>query len=437
MANVQSWALKNVSFARQTDLVTRNSDTGDFLRMVAEVGLPKRGRSKVDLDYAVGRAGTRKGPVVGPRQGSEFTLKFPICTFKDGYNAATEAPGANNVTPPCAVLLGNLLGSFFSNVSSDTGFLQGTGAWNEAYDDDAVVASSTTSLVKLDTGKGAGLVVGALLAIGVPSTHALRALGWISAISGDDATLLEAWSQAAVDGDSILPTATIALNSAQQVPMTMLIAGDETGFCDVAVGVVAKQLKLSGVVGEPLMAEITYGAFGDFFRDESAGGLGVPLDLWPTMSPMVGAYGGRMTVGGGEVAVQEFELTVTCELHTRRSLGALQGIAEVHTTNRKVEVAFSVARMSDETTVDGDDMYQQTYTSGGGIALTMSVGEQAGDGVALLLADLVVTDEPALKEIDGVVYNALKAEPSARLTDTPATFAKTVPRNTPMRMGWW
>lgn len=440
---VQKWSNKTVYIGRQPDLTTANTTRNDMIAVACEVSLPKRGLNKQDVDHATGQPGTGFSPVIGPRQGSEITLKMPVTVYKYGYNPATDVPGVGAVLPPAALLIGSLLGSRSDNVSSAADWKSGAGLWHVAYDDEAVAPTSTTSVVKLKTGKGASVKVGALLACLGPGTvgPAVTCAGFVKSVSGDNVTLLAPSAAAAAEDNAIGPSSTAALTSAEQVPLTIMIAGEEDSFCDVAIGCVAKSAKFAAQVGDPLMLEIVYAIKGDLQRNQSGGGVAVPNDGWPVMPPMIGAFGGRAVIDGSPVDVQEFEVAIECELHDHRSHGSLQGISAVTTVRRKVTAQLTVARLDDDMDdeLDVTDRYQLTPQFGTNNQPTMQfgVGGQAGQGFVLALPAQYVAEEPELKEIDGVIYYAIKTAPRSQLTDTPADFEPDEPRNTALRAAWY
>lgn len=440
---VQKWSNKTVYIGRQPDLTTANTTRNDMIAVACEVSLPKRGLNKQDVDHATGQPGTGFSPVIGPRQGSEITLKMPVTVYKYGYNPATDVPGVGAVLPPAALLIGSLLGSRSDNVSSAADWKSGAGLWHVAYDDEAVTPTSTTSVVKLKTGKGAAVKVGALLACLGPGTvgRAVTCAGFVKSVAGDNVTLLQPSAAAAAEDDSIGPSSTAALTSAEQIPLTIMITGEEDSFCDVAIGCVAKSAKFSAQVGDPLMLEIVYAIKGDLQRDQSGGGVAVPDDSWPVMPPMIGAFGGRATLAGAEFHLQEFELSIECELHDHRSLGALQGIAAVTTVRRKVTAQFTLARtdgdMDDETDVTDRYQLKPSFQGTNQSTSQISVGDFAGRGFCIAIPAQYVMEEPELKEIDGVIYYAMKTAPRSELTDTPATFEPDEPRNTALRCAWY
>lgn len=437
MGIAQSWSYKTFSFARQADLVTEAST--DFIRYACEVAIPKRGREVADLDYATGQWGSRRPVVVGARQGGEISIKAPLCGLRSGYNPATSAPGdANLTTPPIAILLANALGSRNASVSSAAGYSQGVGLYNEAYDGSAVVSSSTTSVVNLDTGLGAGILLQSLLAIGVPSTNALRQLGWVSEINTDAITLVEAWSQAASNGDNVLPSATACLNQNEQIPMTFIIRGAQASFVDVAVGCVAKSIKIMCEAGQVPMVEITYGVFGDMRRDSTGGAVQVPDDDWPVLRPVVGAFGGRLTVDGTVTCgVEKLTIDIALDVQPRLCHSALQGVSQVDTVSKSVTVSFSAPRDSADTVdADGNDPWQTALANASEFSIAAYVGEQAGNIWSCLIAPLTVSEEPQLEDVGGRVYVAVKTRPAAFAGLGDGTITGTAPQNSVLSMGW-
>lgn len=437
MGIAQSWAYKTFSFARQSDLVTEAST--DFIKYACEVAIPKRGREVADLDYATGQTGGKLPVVVGARQGGEISIKAPLCGLRTNYAPATDAPGdANLTTPPIAILLANALGSRNASVSSAANYSQGAGLYNEAYDDAAVVSSSTTSVVNLDTGLGAGILLQSLLAIGVPTTNLLRQLGWVGEINTDAVTLVEAWSQAASNGDNVLPSATACLNGNEQIPMTFVIRGAQASFVDVAVGCVAKSIKIMCEAGQVPMVEITYGVFGDMYRDSTGGAVEVPDDDWPVLRPVVGAFGGRLTVDGTVTCgIEKLTIDIALDVQPRLCHSALQGVSQVDTVSKSVTVSFSAPRDSADTIdANGNDPWQTILANASAFSLAAYVGTQAGNIWSFLMPSLSVQEEPQLEDVGGRVYIAVKCRPSSGAAIGDGTITGTAPQNSLLSMGW-
>lgn len=434
---IQSWAYKSLHFAKQSDLTTRNTTSAEFFAFACEVALPKRGREKVDVDYATGQVGARKGPAVGARQGGEISIKFPLTALIRDYDPTTDVPGDTGfTTPPCAVLIANALGS--KNPSASTGalFKRGAHLWSETYDAAAVVGGSTTSQVELDTGLGAGILAGSLLAIGVPTTHLLRQLGFVKTISTDSAILEEAWTGAASNGDSVLPSATFALNGNEQLPMTIEVRGRETSFVDVMVGCVCKSVKITAESGQVPMVEMTYGVYGDMFRASTGGGVQVPDDDYPTMRPLVGAFGGRATLAGAVKCLEKLTFDIALDVQPRLCHSATQGVTAVDTVARKLSVGLSIARDSADTLTGGNDPQQTLFVDGEGYSLAVYVGTAAGNIFALTCPFLVTVEEPALEDVGGRVYYSIKAEAAVKSDAGDGTINDTNPQNAVFAGGW-
>lgn len=437
MGIAQSWSYKTFSFARQADLTTEAST--NFIKYACEVAIPKRGREVVDLDYATGQFGSRGPVVVGARQGGEISIKAPLCGLRTGYDPATSAPGdANLTTPPIAILLANALGSRNGSVSSAANYSQGVGLYNEAYDAAAVVSSSTTTVVNLDSGLGAGILLQSLLAIGVPTTNALRQLGWVYSIATDAVTLAEAWTGAANNGDNVLPSATACLNANEQIPMTFVIRGAQASFVDVAVGCVAKSIKLTCEAGQVPMVEITYGVFGDMYRDSTGGAVEVPDDDWPVLRPVVGAFGGRATVNGTALCgLEKLMLDIALDVQPRLCHGALQGVSQVDTVSKQVTLSFSVPRDSTDTIEgDGNDQWQAALASAAAFPIAVYCGSQAGLIWSCYLPTMSIMEEPQLEDVGGRVYYAVKLRPAPMDQIGDGTINGTAPQNSVVSMGW-
>lgn len=432
----QSWAYKSVSFCYQSDLVTEGSS--EVTKFACEVAIPKRGRELQTVDYAVGQVGASKAPVPGVRQGSEFTIKGPLTMFKRDYDPTTDTPGdTNQTTSPIAVLLANALGSRNASIATAANLRNGVGLYNEAYDDAAVVSSSTTSVIKLDTGLGAGILPGSLIAIGVPTTNALRQLGWVASISTDDVNLAEAWTGAAVNADNVLPTATATLNGNQQIPLTFSIKGKEANFNDVGIGCVCKNIKLSFEAGMVPIAELTYGAYGDFYRKTTGGAVTVPDDDYDVLRPIAGAFGGRLTIDGSlACGIEKLAIEVAIDVQPRLCHSALQGVSQVDTVTRSVSVSFSAPRESTDTINNGNDPWQHRLDSSTSFGLFGYVGTQAGNIFSLALPSLLVDEEPQMEDVGGRVYIAVKAKPGVVSTVGNGTITDTAPQNTVFGMAW-
>ena len=432
----QSWAYKSVSFAYQSDLVTEGSS--DVVKFACEVAIPKRGRELQTLDYAVGQVGASKAPIPGVRQGSEFTIKAPLTMFKRDYDPAADAPGdGNQTTSPIAVLIANALGSRNASIASAADLRNGVGLYNETYDEAAVVASSTTSVIKLDTGLGAGILPGALIAIGIPTTNALRQLGWVASISTDDVNLAEAWSGAASNGDNLLPTATATLNGNEQVPLTFSMKGKEANFNDVGIGCVCKSIKLSFDAGMVPMVEMTYGAYGDFYRKSTGGAVTVPDDDYDVLRPVAGAFGGRLTIDGAvSCGIEKLSLEIAIDVQPRVCHSALQGVDAVNTVNRSLSVSFSAPRDSSDAINNGNDPWQHRLASGTSFSLFGYVGNFAGQIFSFATPSLQVEEEPQLEDIGGRVYVAVKAKPGVVSTVGNGTITDTAPQNTVFGASW-
>lgn len=437
MGIAQSWSYKTLSFAGQADLTTEAST--NFIKYACEVAIPKRGREVVDLDYATGQWGGKLAVVAGARQGGEISIKAPLCGLRTDYDPASKAPGdANLTTPPIAILLANALGSRNGSVSSAADYSQGVGLYNEAYDAAAVVSSSTTSVVNLDTGLGAGILLQSLLAIGVPTTNLLRQLGWVAEVNTDAVSLGEEWTGAASNGDNVLPSATACLNANEQIPMTFVIRGAQASFVDVAVGCVAKSIKLTCEAGQVPMVEITYGVFGDMYRDDTGGAVEVPDDDWPVLRPVVGAFGGRLTIDGTAMCgIEKLTVDIALDVQPRLCHNALQGVSQVDTVAKSVTVSFSAPRDSTDTIdAGGNDPWQTALANASAFSLAAYVGTQAGNIWSCVLPSLSVQEEPQLEDVGGRVYVGVKCRPSSGAQFGDGTITGTAPQNSMLSMGW-
>jgi hypothetical protein len=435
---IQSWVYKSLRFAKQSNLTTRNTTDAEFFAFACEVSLPKRGREKVDVDYATGQVGARKGPAVGAKQGGEISIKFPLTALKRKYDPASQAPGDTNfTTPPCAVLIANALGSRNPSATTAELFKRGANLWNETYDAAAVVSGSTTSQIELNTGLGAGILAGSLIATQDANTSALSQLGFVKSISTDSVVLEEAWKSAASNGDNVLPSATFALNGNEQLPLTIEVRGREASFVDVMVGAVCKSIKIMAESGQVPMVEMTYGVFGDMLRASTGGGVQIPDDDYQTMRPLVGAFGGRLTLGTDVGCAEKLSFDIALDVQPRLCHSATQGVTAVDTVSRTLSVAFSVARDSaDNIDPQGDDGLQATFADGGTFALRVYVGSTAGAIFALGCPSLLITEEPALEDIGGRVYYGIKATAAVKSDAGDGTINDASPQNAVFAGGW-
>lgn len=436
MAVVQSWKYVSLSFAGQTDLTTLSPTSADYTKFACEVAMPKPARVTQAIDYATGAPGTSLPPVTGARQGGELSIKFPLTKLRTGYDHTTQRPGgAGPITSPALVLLANALGSKNASVSSNAAnFKLGLGQWFETYDAGAVISGSDTETVKLDTGLGAGIVPGSLLAVGNGTD--LSQLGWVRNVSTDDVNLVEDWTGAAANGDAIWPSATCAMNGAEQIPLSFKVFGKEASFVDVAIGAVCKSIKISAKAGEVPIVEMTYGIFGDLYRASTGGGVNVPSNDWAVLPPLTGLSGARLTFDGSALCgAEDLEISIELDIQPRACHGSRQGVGAVDTVQRTAEVSLKLPRMSDDSiTTSGDGPYQNAFVGRDTHVMAIYVGDTPGSIFSLLFFCSIV-EEPTNEDVGGRFYHGLKLRSAPLTSMGNGTIAETAPQNSSLLLG--
>jgi hypothetical protein len=249
--------------------------------------------------------------------------------------------------------------------------------------------------------------------------------------------LAEAWSQAALSGDNILPSATATLNGNEQIPLTFFIKGRSASFNDVAIGAVCKSIKLTMEAGMVPMVEMTYSAYGDFYRKTTGGAVTLPDDDYKVLKPLAGAFGGRLTVDTAVTCgFEKLTLDIAIDVQPVKCFSGLQGVSAVNTVNRQLSVSFSVPRDSADTITDGNDPWQTRFANETYFTLLGYVGSAAGNIFAFAMATLLITEEPQMEDIGGRVYIAVKAKPGVVDFFGDGTSSDTAPQNSVLMLAW-
>lgn len=413
-----------IAAARQTDLVTENTTGASFTAFSAVVEIPDHTQAQEDFsDIAAGQFGTYAPPAPGSKHGGSLKISMPLECLKSGYNPAAENPGDSGVISPSAVLLATALGSGgASSVSSDAEFWRGFMLTRSSYIAADVQSGPDTTVIKV---LNAGVYTRGALGVWDASTVAAApTIGWIvNTDTGpipDQVTLFEAAGNAAALGDNNYGTGTAYLSSADPIPLTIHILGDNAAFKYAYIGCLASRVKLDMPAGKTPMVEIDF-VYTDRKRYGSGGGLSAP-SAFVRARPYLGRNGGRFTVDGAEkCGWGDFSVEVTWDMIPVECPGRPQGVTEVIRKLASVSVSATVPIDSGDTITSNLSPAELAYANGTTMTIAGYVGVAPGAIAAFLLPALAVAEPPQLADAGGLLAESLVLRPKTYTADAGST----------------
>lgn len=425
-----------VAFARQSDLVTENTSSGDFTTFYADFDPPSLEREVEDFAAAsVGQYGGSAAPIDG-RKKATFTMRFPYAVLPSTYDPTSETPGSTaGILPPEAVMLANALGSKGSSaVASAANFATGTHLYSRAYLATEIAGAGTTSTLQVTDAtqfaEGEFVVADSSVALANP------AYGWITDADAtptpDELTLLEAGPNAAVTNDNCYPVAVATLTGNERVPLTIQLLGGAAKLNYVMIGCIPTACTITSEAGKPPMVELTMIAFGGFRRDSSLGALSTGTQS-RYAEPLIGRFGGRLTFGGAVLCgVRNLSIALTWEPHEIMCYSAAEGVVSVVMPDPTSEITMQVPLSTDETITDSESDIEQLLSNQSSISLAVYSASAIGKVVAIVAPSLYLTAQPSLEDVDGVLYYGVAARLGAYSGDTGTT----APADTLLRAAW-
>jgi len=410
--------------ARQTDLTTENTVGASFTAFAAAVDVPDHAQEQEDCsDLAAGQFGAYEPPAPGSRSGGTISIRMPLEALKAGYDPTSEDPGSAGVISPAMVLLGNALGSAGSSaVSSDAEFWQGYVLARTGYHAGSVNATgSTTSSVKVDD--QSYYTAGALAIWGTTASEATPSVGWAKTLTNDTQDLVDTFEPMAVapaNADDAFGTATAYLSSAEPVPLTMHILGDNAAFKYAYIGCVANRVKLDGMSGKTPMIEIDY-TFTARKRYSTGGGLSAPANF-TRARPFLGRYGGRFLVDGtAACGWGDFSVEVNFDIIPVECPNKEEGYSEFVRRLASVNVAAQIPIDSSDTITDNNSPMETKYANGTTMSIGGYMGQTIGGIASFLLPSVSLAEAPQLVDINGILGESIVARPAAYSGDTGST----------------
>ena len=414
------WRLRDSSvlLATQDSDTAENKTDGDFVSIECEAEVQFETET-TELDLLTGQAGAAPEVVPGRRSGT-VTLRVPAQGFKEGYDPTTEDPGDAGVIPPWLALIGSAMGSNTSGIGGsgtayNTNFWSGDHLAISANYTSGDVSSATSTVVSVQGGNGSNYAPGDLLVAGTDPAELEPQVGYIKSISVDDLTLFEASRNTAAASDDTYGTATAYISNDEQVPLTMRWVGNASALCYRLVGMKFNSVSVSMNAAEVPVVEFS-GQFIDFIADNQDGGLDDPSNF-VRVAPLLGTRNGRATVAGTATdGLTDFSLSLTCELANTPSHNADQGVSEVTTVRRLVEMSVTIPHDTGDTIYDaggssansGAHEWQYRLEAQSGRSFGVYSG-LIGSVFAALIPSAKLTAVPGVTDSEGTLAYSLTA----------------------------
>ena len=387
------WRLRDSSvlLATQDSDTAENTTDSDFVSIECEAEVQFETET-TELDLLTGQAGAAPEVVPGRRSGT-VTIRVPAQGLKEGYDPTSEDPGDAGVIPPWLALIGSAMGS---NTSGD-------------------VASATAGAITVQPASGGNYAPGDLIVAGTDPAELAPQVGYIKSIAADVLTLFEDARNTAATNDDTYGTATAYISNDEQVPLTMRWVGNASTLCYRLVGMKFSSVSVSMNAAEVPIVEFS-GQFIDFIADNQDGGLDDPSNF-VRVAPLLGTRNGRATVAGTATdGLTDFSLSLTCELANTPSHNADQGVSEVTTVRRLVEMSVTIPHDTGDTIYDaggssansGAHEWQYRLEAQSGRSFGVYSG-LIGSVFAALIPSAKLTAVPGVTDSEGTLAYSLTA----------------------------
>jgi len=418
-----TWALRDVSigFALQSDLTT--TATTGFEYLPAEVAVPDLVRDAEDLQFATAQVGAYQPPAVGGKHGSTFTVRIPLRGFKSGYDATAEQPGVDaDVISREIALLGAILGSNNSAASSNANLMKGAHLQaSNAYTANDV-SSATATAVTVQAASGANYAVGDFACFDDNGGQTAPQLGFIKSIAGDVLTLFEGSANTASSNDENYGTVTAYLSNAEPLPLTFRIVGDQTQFGQIFTGCIPVSGSITLNANQTSILEVTFQSTSREW-DATIGGLQTS-DAFTRLPPIIGNNGGRIAVGGSQACgLTDVTLSFENELKWFECASGAEGYSAVKVVSRAWSLSYAVPHDSADTITSGEHQHEYGFEQGMSGSVSITVGTTVGRIMSILCPSWHIYEQPALEDIDGVLYHRLNLRPGEYSGDGASTGA--------------
>jgi hypothetical protein len=130
----------------------------------------------------------------------------------------------------------------------------------------------------------------------------------------------------------------------------------------------------------------------------------------------------------------DFKLEWETPLHKVDGHAGPQGTNTRLTVDRKVSISFAQrwATTAQDTIASDSHLWETRYEAGTALDLQLEVGDTLGRFFSVRCPSWIVMDQPALEDIDGIVYHRIKMVPNDYTGDTGST----APANAQLSLGW-
>ena len=425
MANVWRSKYGSIGFGYES---TFGVVASSFQYLPAEVDLPDLGRNEADVAQYVAQFGGNAAPVINSKDsGSTLTLRIPLEGFKPGHNPATENPGDAGVLGSAPVLVAMALGSNASAASNHANLIAGAHLESSAYDA-TDVASAISSAITTSAGS---YTPGALVVAGLTSSD--FQVGWISTIAGAVLTLFKSAANTAAGSDNTYGTGTAWLSDAEQIPISLRFSGEHAAYSIDFLGCMCSAGSISLSAGAVPMLELTYTFTGHSYNGAS-GTLQTPAKF--NRIPFLGGSNeGRLLIDTTSTHVHDLQLNWEIPLHKVDSHSGPEGTSTRLVTDRLVSVTFAQRWKpsgAEDTIASGSHLWETRYEAGTAVDLQLECGDTLGRIFSMRCPDWIVSTQPKLEEVDGVLYHRITMHPSTFTDDTGST----APADSLLSLGW-
>lgn len=421
-----------VLIGRQADLTTEL--TSGLVAIPVSIEVDHAQEQEDFSDVASGQFGTFEPPAPGSKSGGTVKLRGRLEALKDGYDPSSEAPGDAGVVSYIMAMIANVLGSDSATATDNAEFLKGSHMARNPFAPGDVTGGTTSSISVTTTAsyKTGALVYAATDASSAPAT---KGLGFVKTRTGAgpyDLTLFEAYPVSAASGDNGYGTATAFLSSSETWPITIHRYGDNSAFKFAYIGCIASRLMLDFTSGKTPTWEIDF-VYTDRKRYSTGGGTSAPANF-ASAKPFLGRYNGYFTIGGaatcgwGDVKV-EMSWTVTPVACPNKA----QGVSEFVRLLDDVKVTATVPLSSSDTVSSNNGPFETAYEAGTSTSLGISVGQQPGQIVAMLLTSMAQAEPPKLVDSNGLLAQEVVYRP-ATYTGDDGSASATAPADSVLRL---
>jgi hypothetical protein len=279
---------------------------------------------------------------------------------------------------------------------------------------------------------------GACYYIGDNGATTVEAIGWVTDLTGNDATVFSDAQAIPTAGNDLYGMKTYySTGSNAYTSKTFRVKGSSDDHDLKLHGCVPESCTIRGHAGMIVMAEWTF-RFNDWAY-ETASGDGLPTaELYRRLEPIFLENDGRLVIDGptagtaspaGTAGVGDFEIELTADLHDLPQHGGSQGVGDVLIMRRNARATFTLPYTTDWITGTEADV-DISLEDGTTHSIELHLGQTVGKVFALIIPAAVVVEQAQLADTDGLMAWQTVWEPEEYTGDTGTTL----PANTTFRI---